>query len=163
MSLFQPFRFWCPSFRGDLGHFSGFSALGPPLQTGTKSTFPGFLRLVPLWQVVGGGEEGHPNPPAAAAGSRQPLGLPRRAAVPIQSLPVYCLEKTRGDRSRAALRQGWEPGYRRPLIPSVVAPHPFDSAIANALVRLHFDKPLCLHPNGEENKFGSCLPFHSIV
>ena len=61
------------------------------------------------------------------------------------------------------MRQGWKPSYRRPLIPSVVAPDPFDSAIAKALVRFHFDKHLCLHPNGEENKSGSCLPFHIII
>ena len=61
------------------------------------------------------------------------------------------------------MRQGWWPNYRKGLVPSVVAPDPFDSAIANTLVRLHFDKSLCLHPNGEENKFGPCLPFHTII
>ena len=102
-ALFRLFCFWYPSFRGDLGHFSCFSALGTPPQTGTRSTFPGFplqvlvrlwggacifspFRGQPVaWQAVGSGEEGHPNPPAAAAGYRQPPGFPRRAAMPLQT------------------------------------------------------------------------------
>ena len=38
----------------------------------------------------------------------------------------------------------------------------FDFAIANALVRLHLDKSLNLHPSGVENKNSPCLSFHMI-
>ena len=47
-----------------------------------------------------------------------------------------------------------------PLILSVMAPDPFDSAIAKALVRSHSDNPLCHHSNGVENKARSC-PSHT--
>ena len=102
-ALSRLFCFWSPLFRGDLCHFSGFSALGTPLVTGTRSTFPGFppqvlvrlwggacifspFRVQPVaWQAVGSSEEGHPYPPAAAAGYRQPPSFPRRAAMPLQT------------------------------------------------------------------------------
>ncbi len=68
--------------------------------------------------------------------------------------------KTRGDRIEPPCGRA-SPGYvRYPLIPSIVAIDSFDSAIANAFVRLHFDKPFNLHSNGVENKFQPCLSFH---
>ena len=36
----------------------------------------------------------------------------------------------------------------------------FDSAIAQAFIRPHPDKPLSLHPNGVENKSWSCPSVH---
>ena len=48
------------------------------------------------------------------------------------------------------------------LIPSIVASDSLGFAIATALVRLHFDKPLDHHSNGVENKFLPCLSFHMI-
>ena len=47
------------------------------------------------------------------------------------------------------MRLSQRPDYIRPLIPSVVALAPFDSAIANACMRIHSDKIREHHSNGD--------------
>ena len=52
--------------------------------------------------------------------------------------------------------------YSWSLIPSIVAANLFEFAIADALVRLHFDKGLDLHPNGVSNDDWLCPLSHMI-
>ena len=49
--------------------------------------------------------------------------------------------------------------HQAPLILAVVASNLDVFAIANSRVRLHFDNPFNLHPNGDLNKFVVCSPF----
>ena len=68
--------------------------------------------------------------------------------------------KNRGDRAECLAARAFTQLHQIPLISSVVAPNPYDFAIANALMRLDSDKSRDLHSNGDANNSETCSLFH---
>lgn len=53
--------------------------------------------------------------------------------------------------------------FQAPLLLAIVTANLDDFAIAQACMRLYFDKPCILHSNGDANNYGSCSSFHEII
>ncbi len=71
--------------------------------------------------------------------------------------------QNRGDRTECLAAQSVILAIDSTLIPPVVAADSLDFAVANALVRLHLDKGLDLHPNGVSNDSWNCPLVHIML
>lgn len=76
---------------------------------------------------------------------------------------ILVFSKNRGDRIERLAAQSVIQPRKIPLIPSVMTADFLDDAVAEAFVRLHFDNPFYLHPNGVENESWSCPSMHVII
>ena len=70
------------------------------------------------------------------------------------------ISKNRGDREECLISAPGQIQSASTLIPSDVAPYPFNLAESNALVRLDSDKSDNLHPNGDYYELAICSLFH---